>query len=108
MAESGRRSGSVQLLVAGEVVDRGLAEVRLFNNQAWEASILLEGGGAWSAAGQSGHFATMNGHRYNLRSDGTGIVTVCRQQGMDMGYDRTHSEAMTIHVTSWDWSPPPV
>ncbi len=101
-------SGVVEVLAHGRVVERGLANVRVLNDESWEADVLLEGNGSFELAdGTRALFGI--GDRFNVRSLGTDLAVTARVMGVDLAWVATASTTVcTLFLERWAGSPPPL
>jgi hypothetical protein len=88
---------SVQLFASGKLIDRGLAEITIFNDKSWEAGIRLEGE----------RTILDSGDRFNLRADGSEEVTIGRVNGIYYSGD-SEGVSISLDVVSWQDSLPPI
>lgn len=91
-------SGTVEIIGNSQVVGLGRAEVRVYNDDAWIATISLEGD---SPPPQ--HLAA-----YNVRAIGSDLVTAGIVEGTGWSLKGGGDDAITVKMVSWKDSPPPL
>lgn len=91
-------AGTVEIIGNNQVVGRGQAEVRVYNDDAWTATINLEGD-----LPPPKQLAA-----YNVRAVGSDLVTAGIVEGTGWSLKEGGDHAITVKMGSWKDSPPPL